>query len=527
MNRVYCLYRVSDRGQVEKNDIPMQRIACQTFARERGWEILREFSEKGVSGYKLTMQQRDAVMEIREAAMAGKFDILLVYMFDRIGRRDDETPFVVEWLVRSGISVWSVCEGEQRFDTHVDKLTNYIRYWQAAGESEKISERTRTRIRQLTEEGCFTGGMCPYGYELVRGERLNKKKQPLCDLRICEEEAQVVRIMFDKAVREGLGCQRIAKYLNSQGFHTRDGKRWNPASITHKLSNRLYLGYLEKGGTQSPRLPHLQIVEDAIFAQVQELKKSRKRKETDMSTISAPRHGKALLSGLTYCGHCGARMNSTIHRKQYRRKRDGSLYKRDVRLYRCNASIHGEPVACDGPRTYHAERIEAAVRTSVSSLLEQLEALPAETILEYKYQIVLQQRREAYQTAQQHLYEKERDRETLRGEVARSIRGESSFGVPLLQELLQGTEMEIDKTREQLYALEAKLQNGEQLRREIEIKQRKYCGLNRIFRSGTLEEQKMLLAIVVQRIEVRRDYELHVQLSPDFERFLDGLIEMR
>ena len=136
MNRVYCLYRVSDRGQVEKNDIPMQRIACQTFAQERGWEILREFSEKGVSGYKLTMQQRDAVMEIREDAMAGKFDILLVYMFDRIGRRDDETPFVVEWLVRNGISVWSVCEGEQRFDNHVDKLTNYIRYWQAAVESE-------------------------------------------------------------------------------------------------------------------------------------------------------------------------------------------------------------------------------------------------------------------------------------------------------------------------------------------------------------------------------------------------------
>ncbi len=66
---------------------------------------------------------------------------------------------------------------------------------------------------------------------------------------------------------------------------------------------------------------------------------------------------------------------------------------------------------------------------------------------------------------------------------------------------MQGTEKEIDKTRERLYELEAKLQNGEQLRREIEIKQRKYCGLNQIFRSGTLEEQKMLLAIVVQRIE--------------------------
>ena len=88
MNRVYCLYRVSDRGQVEKNDIPMQRIACRTFAQERGWEIEKELSEKGISGYKLTMQQRDAILEIREAALAGKFDILLVYMFDRIGRRD-------------------------------------------------------------------------------------------------------------------------------------------------------------------------------------------------------------------------------------------------------------------------------------------------------------------------------------------------------------------------------------------------------------------------------------------------------
>ena len=288
MNRVYCLYRVSDRGQVEKNDIPMQRIACQTFAQERGWEILREFSEKGVSGYKLTMQQRDAVIEIREDAMAGKFDILLVYMFDRIGRRDDETPFVVEWLGRNGVSVWSVCEGEQRFDNHVDKLTNYIRYWQAAGESEKISERTRTRIRQLTKEGCFTGGQCPYGYRLVRGERLNKKKQALYELQICEEEARVVRIIFDKAAREGLGSQRIAKYLNSQNITTRKGKRWNQASISHMLSSKRYLGYLQKGGVESPRLPHLQIVEDAIFAQVQELRESRNRKENNMNTISAP-----------------------------------------------------------------------------------------------------------------------------------------------------------------------------------------------------------------------------------------------
>lgn len=75
---------------------------------------------------------------IKEHAKQGKFDILLVFMFDRIGRIADETPFVVEWFVKNGIRVWSTQEGEQRFDNHTDKLTNYIRFWQADGESEKI-----------------------------------------------------------------------------------------------------------------------------------------------------------------------------------------------------------------------------------------------------------------------------------------------------------------------------------------------------------------------------------------------------
>ncbi len=57
----------------------------------------------------------------------------------REARCDDETPFVVEWFVRNGIEVWSADEGQQRLDTHVDKLMNYIRYWQASGESIKTS----------------------------------------------------------------------------------------------------------------------------------------------------------------------------------------------------------------------------------------------------------------------------------------------------------------------------------------------------------------------------------------------------
>ena len=72
--RVYTLYRVSTLGQVEKDDIPMQKQRCHEFIQEKGWTLVREFSEKGVSGYKVSAKDRDAIQEIQRDAVAGKFD---------------------------------------------------------------------------------------------------------------------------------------------------------------------------------------------------------------------------------------------------------------------------------------------------------------------------------------------------------------------------------------------------------------------------------------------------------------------
>ena len=139
------------------------------------WVISKEYAEKGISGFKVSANDRDAIQDLKDAALRKEFTVLLVFMFDRIGRIDDETPFVVEWFVKHGIKVWSVKEGEQRFDSHTDKLTNYIRFWQASGESEKTSMRIKTRKKQLTLDGQYTGGTLPYGYKLVKIGRVNKK----------------------------------------------------------------------------------------------------------------------------------------------------------------------------------------------------------------------------------------------------------------------------------------------------------------------------------------------------------------
>ena len=107
----------------------------------------------------------------------------------------------------------------QHFDNNgTDSFTNYIRFWQADGESEKTSIRTKTALGQLVEDGGFKGGLAPYGYNLVKSGRFNKRKHEVFELTVNEAEAAVVRIIFDKYVHEGFGAQRIATYLNNLGY---------------------------------------------------------------------------------------------------------------------------------------------------------------------------------------------------------------------------------------------------------------------------------------------------------------------
>ena len=60
-------------------------------------------------------------------------------------------------------------------EQHVDKLMIYILFWQAAGESEKTSIRTKTRLAQIVQEGHFRGGTVPYGYRLEKQGSMNKQ----------------------------------------------------------------------------------------------------------------------------------------------------------------------------------------------------------------------------------------------------------------------------------------------------------------------------------------------------------------
>ena len=293
---------------MEKDDIPMQKQFCREFTmRQPGRNIVKEFSEKGVSGFNKSAKDRDAIQEIQKMALQGEFDILLVFMFGRLSRKDDGTPFVVEWFVKNSIAVWSATEGQQRFDNHVDKLLNYIRYGQASGESMKTSVRVKTRISQLTEEGHYTGCIVSYGYHRENRGRTNKRNKEVGDLVIDPDEAAIVKLIFQKYVYEGYGAQRICCDLTEHGFHNRKGGQFATTGVIRIIRNPLYIGILCNGDTRSSEvLPELQIIDVEQFEQAQKIAESRaKPRHKGNSEIPLSTKGQPLLVGNVYCGHCG------------------------------------------------------------------------------------------------------------------------------------------------------------------------------------------------------------------------------
>ena len=523
MKRVHCLYRVSTKRQVDlddENDIPMQKAACLEFVARNRWIITKEFSEKGVSGFKVSASKRDSIQDLKKAAEKSEFDILLVYMFDRIGRIDDETPFIVEWFVRHGIEVWSVREGEQRFDSHVDKLTNYIRFWQANGESRKTSMRVKDSLSQLTEQGIYTGGVTPFGYKTVPSGRHNKRGKELVDLVIDPSEAPIVRMIFEKSIREGYGSHRMAAMLNEMNIKTHKGSSFQCNTVNRILKNRMYCGYYVSGDTVSPHLPHLQIVEEEVFDQVQKIMEQRTARSDERTQIARNTKGKTLLSGNIFCAHCDSRLIATSYVDSHIRA-DGSKYEVRRQRYICTnkARKRGE---CAGQSAYVSTKIDGAMDTVVREYLARIQTTAKSVALEKRYQTEIAEMKEQKRTVQQENIQWKERLAQLSLEISKSLTGDSSFTPDMLSMAIDDAKVKVQAAEDKLAELNYAINNSQGAMKKLDVHYEQFRGWAEEFAEATLEQRKMIVCQLVREIRVSRGYELEIVLDMNYEQFLAG-----
>ena len=514
MKRVICLYRVSTLGQVDHDDIPMQRLACHEYAATHpDWEIVDEISEKGVSGYKVSTNSRDAIVEIKKRAITHQFDVLLVFMFDRLGRREDETPFVVQWFAQQGIEVWSTREGEQRFDTHVDKLLNYIRFWQASGESEKTSIRVKTKHTQMVQEGLYRGGHIPYGYKLEDQGRLNKKNKPVRDLVVDEEEAAIVRQIFHLLVDEGYGTNRVAQYLNARGIKTKRGTSlWRGTSIRALIDNPMYIGIYHMQGVQSEPFDHLKIIDETLFERCQQTVKGRSTKNFGRETpVPLRTSSRCLLTGILYCADCGSRM-TFAHNETKRKMADGTIkvYERD--MYRCYRKISSK-FTCAGQTSYDMKLIDPAVEAEVRKFLVQLGDRPREELMEIAsarnveaYQIAMQQAEKDLENAQRQVT-------ALEEEAVKALTGESQLDLSIVNTMLVKHRARMDAAEQALTTARAKLEAETQNAKETKAQIDELLSWAECFDKANTETKHMIMARLIERVDLGDGYKVHIKFK--------------
>lgn len=523
--RVLCLYRVSTGQQLyrtENNeaDIPMQKKRCRQFAEQMGWTIVCELQEEGVSGHKVRAENRDKIQHIKEYAAKGKFDILLVFMFDRIGRISDETPFVVEWFIRNGIRVWSATEGEQRIESHTDRLTNFIRYWQADGESQKTSVRTANSLHILTEEGCYTGGTCAYGYTAVKQGRTNKKRQAVNDLVICEEEAYIVRLIFKKAATEGFGAQRIANFLNENGYKNRSGKNWHPSSINGMLRNILYIGILRSGESRSEVQEHLRIVDDKTFDTVRRMLAVRSRQNEAIRSAPINTRGNSLLAGNVFCGHCGARLCITTS-GQGRPRQDGSDARRVRYACQTKSRTHGE---CNGQTGYTVHILDEKIDAIVRGVLSKAKRMTRTEIMMACYNNDVMGKKALARKTEKDLAQAEKGLQNLTQELQKILRGESQFTPQMLNVAYAEQEQRCIELRETLSRLQQELENDEGKLQEISNFYDDMLEWAFAYDNASIDAKKMIVSQLIDRVYVFRDYKLQIKFNMSIEQFLISLV---
>ena len=539
--RVYCLYRVSTKKQVEKDDIPMQKQKCHEFAERMGWEIVKEYSEKGVSGYKVSANDRDAVIEIRKAATAKKFDVLLVFMFDRLGRREDETPFVLEWFVKNGIEVWSTMEGEQKFENHSDKLINYIRFWQASEESNKTSIRVKTRMGQIVQEGRFRGGIVPYGYRIVKKGRVGKKNKELYDLEIDPEEAEIVRKIYDLSDRFGYGGRKISTTLMEDGIiNNRTSGPFHYSSVQNILRNIIYMGILRSADSRSEIIPELQIITPEQWQRVERLRQSRMsdyykkwgsdQEETvklesgeEMSVFTPPPRlplrntGKTLLSGNIFCGHCGGRIFATTTRKSHHAGCPDR-----VPIYKCyNRTQHKE--LCDGPTSYRAYRIDDVVDALLQSIFNKAKMIDESELMDRE---IIDQEKEL----KRQLDRAKKELAKATGEITRwsafmldSIDGNCPFTPEVIQSRMEIVQKTISDQQKKIKELQEQINDAAGRNDEIQKEHRSLLSWAEIFQTASPEERRMIAAHIIKSVTVSKDYKIKIELKITEAEYLQGI----
>jgi site-specific DNA recombinase len=193
-------------------------------------------------------------------------------------------------------------------------------------ERENIIERTKVGIERKVREGFKIGGSVSYGYDMEKNQKIQT---------INEQEAEIVREVFDMYVNQGASITAITRRLNTRKIPTKQNTTWGSTGVRRLLANVNYVGevrhHIRSGDEYAVEGQHEAIISEELFDNAQALLANNKK----VTPRKQPREDN-YFSGFLVCGSCGYKMGT---QNSYKTLKDST---RSVSgHYRCQHKLFG------------------------------------------------------------------------------------------------------------------------------------------------------------------------------------------
>lgn len=343
----YC--RFSSDHQREESIEAQQRIINE-YAERNGYEIVEWYIDRAYSGK--TVNRPDFQRMLDDVASGDcVFKAVIIHKMDRFSRNAVDAMKYKDFLHDCGIDLVSTVE-KIKDDPH-GKLLYGIMSTINQYYSDNLSGEVMKGMLENAYKKKWNGGTPPLGYNVVNQE-----------LVINESEAVIVRKIFEMTA-EGYGYNTVIKELNRCGYRTKPGNPFGKNSLYDLLKNEKYKGvYIynkrSKRNSQNKRNSRKLKDESEIVKHengcpaivTKELWEKANTARKISAKISTNAKTDYLLSGLIYCGECGAKMHGN------RRKSGANGYN----TYRCNKQANQLTCTC---REIRADILEELVINSL------------------------------------------------------------------------------------------------------------------------------------------------------------------
>lgn len=336
--RIGALYiRVSTDDQVEYSPEAQIRLGLE-YAKKNNIIIPKEliFQDDGISGRKAANRPDFQKMITLAKSEKHPFDVIIVWKFSRFARNQEESIVYKNLLRKSNVDVVSISEPIP--DGFIGELVQRIFEWMDEYYSINLSQEVLRGMTQRAMKGQYNSAP-PLGYKMEEGIPI-----------VIPEQAEIVKKIFHMYVNEQLSFFDIAKKLNTFGYETKRGGKFQNRTVAYIIRNEFYIGKIVWNNIKQQG-DYETFISEKLFNEAQSMDRaaSKRGRRRPSSTY------KHWLSGMLICSSCGGRLVRSYTNKN------------GLSSFQCTAYNHG---ACTTSHMISESKLTPAILDGLKKVID-------------------------------------------------------------------------------------------------------------------------------------------------------------